>query len=64
MKAYLQKEGANFNGDELIAILGSFKDALHSHLKAESPAIVALKQYSTAERPIVILGIADAAGKK
>ncbi|KAI0509176.1 hypothetical protein F5B22DRAFT_617962 [Xylaria bambusicola] len=64
MKAYLQQEGANFNGDELIAILDSFKDALHSHLKAEPPAIVALKEYSTAERPIDILGIADAAGKK
>ncbi|KAJ8114178.1 hypothetical protein ONZ43_g4965 [Nemania bipapillata] len=64
MKAYLQHEGANFKADELIAILDSFKDALHSHLKAEPPSIVALRQYSTAQRPIDILGIADAAGKK
>ncbi|KAI1752755.1 hypothetical protein F4782DRAFT_114157 [Xylaria castorea] len=63
MKAYLQHEGANFKADELITILDSFKDALHSHLKAEPPSIVALRQYSTAERPIDILGIADAAGK-
>ncbi|KAI1427698.1 hypothetical protein F5Y12DRAFT_736501 [Xylaria sp. FL1777] len=64
MKAYLQHEGANFKADELVAILDSFKDALHSHLKAEPPSIVALRQYSTAERPIDILGISDAAGKK
>ncbi|KAI0101855.1 hypothetical protein GGR51DRAFT_574469 [Nemania sp. FL0031] len=64
MKAYLQHEGANFKADELIAILDSFKDALHSHLKSEPPSIVALRQYSTAERPIDILSIADAAGKK
>ncbi|KAI1271195.1 hypothetical protein F5Y07DRAFT_392960 [Xylaria sp. FL0933] len=64
MKAYLQHEGANFKGSELVTILDSFKDALYSHLKAEPPAIVALKQYSTTEKPIDILGIADAAGKK
>ncbi|KAI1308039.1 hypothetical protein F5Y03DRAFT_350935 [Xylaria venustula] len=64
VKAYLQHEGANFKADELITILDSFKDALHSHLKAEPPSIVALRQYSTTKRPIDILGIADAAGKK
>ncbi|RYP20419.1 hypothetical protein DL765_002795 [Monosporascus sp. GIB2] len=46
MKAYLEKKRANFLAAELIAILDSFKDALYSHLKAESPSIVALKQYN------------------
>ncbi|KAI8955332.1 hypothetical protein F4801DRAFT_528885 [Xylaria longipes] len=42
----------------------NFKDAFHSHFKAEPPAIIALRQCSTTERPIDILGIADTAGKK
>ncbi|KAI1180187.1 hypothetical protein F4777DRAFT_364419 [Nemania sp. FL0916] len=64
MKAYLQHTGAKFDADELLAIMDSFKGALHAHLTAEPPAIVALRQYSTAERPIDILGLAEAAGRK
>lgn len=64
MKAYLQSKGQNFSSRELLAIMDSFKDALHSHLKSEPPALVALSKYSTAERPIDILGIAETAGKK
>ncbi|OTA85289.1 hypothetical protein M434DRAFT_377155 [Hypoxylon sp. CO27-5] len=40
-----------------------FKDPLYSHLKAEPPSIVALAKYSTPERPIDILAIADTAAK-
>jgi hypothetical protein len=63
MKGYLRREGANFSATELIIIMYSFKDALHSHLAAEPPAIVGLARYSTLENPIDILGIAEAAGK-
>ena len=62
-KSYLLKEGASFSGAELVAIMDSFKDPLHSHLKSEPPAIVALAEYNTPDTPIDILGIADAAGK-
>ncbi|KAK7957720.1 hypothetical protein PG988_012568 [Apiospora saccharicola] len=48
----------------LLEIMDSFKDALHSHLKSEPPAIAALAKYSTAEKPIDILVIAETAGKK
>ncbi|KAK4163961.1 hypothetical protein QBC43DRAFT_318476 [Cladorrhinum sp. PSN259] len=61
---YLKDKGADWKSSELIAIMDEFKDALHSHLKAEPPAIVALAKYSTPEKPIDILGIAEAAGKK
>lgn len=64
MKEYLQSKGADFSSTELLSIMGSFKDALHSHLKSEPLAIVALAKYSTVERPNDILGIADTAGKK
>jgi hemerythrin-like domain-containing protein len=64
MRAYLQDRGQEFIAAELINIMNSFKDALHSHLAAEPPAIVALARYNTAENPIDILGIADVAGKK
>ncbi|KAI1846189.1 hypothetical protein JX265_010566 [Neoarthrinium moseri] len=64
MKDYLVKEGPDFSATELIAIMDSFKEPLHNHLKAEPSAIVALAKYSTPENPIDILGIADAAGKK
>jgi hemerythrin-like domain-containing protein len=63
MQAYLQDQGASFSAIELIHIMDLFKDALHSHLKAEPPAIVALAKYSTLENPIDILRIAEAAGK-
>lgn len=63
MKKYLQDKGADFSATELIAIMDSFKEPLHSHLKSEPPAIVALAQYNTPDTPIDILGIADAAGK-
>lgn len=36
---------------------------LHSHLKAEPGAFVALPVYITPGKPVDILGIADAAGK-
>ncbi|KAK0721227.1 hypothetical protein B0T21DRAFT_337901 [Apiosordaria backusii] len=63
-KQYLQDKGADWKSNELIVIMNEFKDAFHSHLKAEPPAIVALAKYSTPEKPIDILGIADAGGKK
>lgn len=63
-KTYLEEKGADFSAAELIALMDEFKEPLHSHLKAEPPAIVALAKYSTPEKPIDILGIADAAGKK
>lgn len=64
MKKYLLDNGTDFSSTELIAIMGSFKEPLHSHLKAEPSAIMALAKYSTQDNPIDILGIADAAGKK
>jgi hemerythrin-like domain-containing protein len=64
MRAYLEETGDRFVATKLISIMDSFKDALHSHLMAEPPAIVALAQYSTDENPIDILGIAATAGKK
>ncbi|KAK0734118.1 hypothetical protein B0T26DRAFT_635089 [Lasiosphaeria miniovina] len=48
-KGYLLEEGAGFSGTGLMAIMNSFKEQLHSHLKAEPPAIVALAKHSTAE---------------
>ncbi|PGH30403.1 hypothetical protein GX50_06839 [[Emmonsia] crescens] len=64
MKDYLAERGANFSATELIAIMDSFKEPLHSHLTAEPPTIVDLARYSTEENPIDILAIATAAGKK
>ena len=63
-KPYLQKEGANFSATELITIMDSFKEPLHSHLRSEPPSVVALSKYSTPGSPIDILGIANSAGKK
>lgn len=40
-----------------------FMEPLYNHLKAEPGEIVGLAKYSTAERPIDTLGIADTAGK-
>ncbi|KAK9418954.1 putative Hemerythrin-like domain-containing protein [Seiridium unicorne] len=66
MKEYLTTNGNGngFSSTELISIMDSFKEPLHSHLSAEPPAIVALAKYNTVERPIDILAIANAAGKK
>ncbi|KAK3394590.1 hypothetical protein B0H63DRAFT_51392 [Podospora didyma] len=63
-KAYLQAEGGNFSGTELVAIMDSFKDALYAHLQSEPAALVALAEHSTPERPIDILAIAGAAATK
>ncbi|KAF3760426.1 hypothetical protein M406DRAFT_269067 [Cryphonectria parasitica EP155] len=63
-KTYLVDKGADFDSDELISILDSFKDPLYDHLKSEPGQIVALSKYNTKEHPIDILAIADAAGKK
>lgn len=63
MKSYLLEKGADFSSTELIEIMESFKKALHDHLKAEPGEIVALAKYSTADKPIDILGIAEAAGE-
>lgn len=63
-RTYLQNKGADFAAAELIAIMDEFKEPLHSHLKSEPPAILALAKYNTKDTPIDILGIADAAGKK
>lgn len=43
--------------------MDSFMEPLYSHLKAEPGEVVAFSRYNTAEHPIDILGIADAAGK-
>ncbi|KAG5290163.1 hemerythrin HHE cation binding domain-containing protein [Histoplasma ohiense] len=64
MKAYLDETGAQFSAAELISIMDSFKEPLHSHLKAEPPAIVDLARYNTEQNPIDIMAIAAAAGKK
>ncbi|KAI0383473.1 hypothetical protein F5Y04DRAFT_278650 [Hypomontagnella monticulosa] len=64
MKKYLEEKGVDFSASELITIMDSFKEPLHSHLKSEPPAIVALAEYNTPDTPIDILGIAEAAGKK
>ncbi|PSR97190.1 hypothetical protein BD289DRAFT_459052 [Coniella lustricola] len=63
-KNYLLDTGADFDVEELIQILMSFKDPLYEHLKSEPGEIVALARYNTPETPIDILKIADAAGKK
>jgi hypothetical protein len=63
MKSYLVEKRADFSSQELIKIMESFKTALHGHLKAEPGEIVALAKYSTADKPIDILGIAEAVGK-
>ncbi|KAK7927506.1 hypothetical protein PG985_004504 [Apiospora marii] len=63
MKKYLRDKGSSFAAGELLAIMDSFKEALHSHLKSEPPAIAALAKYDTAEHPIDIAKIANAAGR-
>jgi hypothetical protein len=63
-KDYLLKEGTNFQGNELVAILDSFKGPFYSHLKSEPRAILELAKYDTPETPIDIIAIAQAAGKK
>ncbi|KXX77176.1 Iron-sulfur cluster repair protein DnrN [Madurella mycetomatis] len=63
-KKYLLDKGPDFSSTELVALMDDFKEALHSHLKSEPPAILALAKYNTPDTPIDILGIADAAGKK
>ncbi|KAK4041923.1 iron-sulfur cluster repair protein DnrN [Parachaetomium inaequale] len=60
-RSYLADKGAAFSAAELLAIMDDSKRPLHSHLKAEPPAILALAKYNTPERPIDILGIANAA---
>ncbi|KAK6851591.1 hypothetical protein PG995_011716 [Apiospora arundinis] len=63
-KKYLLKEGMRFSAAELLAIMSSFQEALHSHFKAEPSLIVELAQHSTPEHPIDILTIADSAIRK
>ncbi|OKL58850.1 hypothetical protein UA08_05841 [Talaromyces atroroseus] len=63
-KNYLLKEGVNFQGTEIVAIMDSFKDPFYSHLKSEPRAILELSKYNTPETPINITEIAGAAGKK
>lgn len=63
MKKSLLDKSTDFSGTELIAIMDSFKEPLHSHLKAEPGAFVALPMYITPGKPVDILGIADAASK-
>ncbi|KAI1316936.1 hypothetical protein F5Y16DRAFT_160627 [Xylariaceae sp. FL0255] len=64
MKEYLETKKTRFSSVGLLEIMDSFKDALHSHLKSEPPAIAALAKYSTPQNPIDILALADASGKK
>lgn len=63
-KEYLRKEGAGYSAPELLAIMCSFQEALHSHFKSEPLSIVELAQYNTPEHPIDILAIADSAARK
>ncbi|CAJ2508337.1 Uu.00g133630.m01.CDS01 [Anthostomella pinea] len=63
-KSYLRTEGVGFSATELLAIMDSFKEPLHSHLRAEPPLIAALAKYSTHDNPIDILEIANAAARK
>lgn len=63
MKKYLRNKGSDYAAAGLLAIMDSFKEALHRHLKSEPPAIAALVKYSTAEHPIDIVRIANAAGE-
>ncbi|KAK4231849.1 iron-sulfur cluster repair protein DnrN [Podospora fimiseda] len=63
-KEYLEENLTEWESKELIGIMDEFKDALHGHLRDEPGMIVELGRYSTVERPIDILGIAEAAGKK
>lgn len=62
-KNYLLDVVGDFDGAEIVRIMDSFKDPLYRHLKSEPDEIVALAKYSTPERPVDILAIADAAGK-
>lgn len=63
LKKYLLEKGGDFSSREVIRIMESFQEPLYNHLKAEPGEIVALAKYSTAEKPIDILGIANTAGE-
>lgn len=64
MTKFLIEKGTEFDPIELLSIMDSFQEPLRSHLVAEPPAIVDLAKYSTPERPIDILAIADSAGEE
>lgn len=63
LKKYLLERGADFSSREVVRIMESFQEPLYSHLKAEPGEIVALAKYSTPDKPVDILDIADAAGE-
>lgn len=63
-KSYLLEKDSEFSHEELIAIMDSFSEPLHLHLKEEPPAIASLSRFSTLENPIDIIGLALEAGKK
>lgn len=63
VKKYLLNRSGNFSGKEVVRIMESFQEKLYSHLKAEPGEIVALAKYNTPDKPVDILGIADAADK-
>jgi len=63
-KSYLLEKGLHFSPMELIAIMDSFSEPLYTHLKAETPAILALSRFNTPQRPIDIVAMALEAGKK
>ncbi|KAK8127963.1 hypothetical protein PG984_009071 [Apiospora sp. TS-2023a] len=63
MKKYLREKGSDYAAAELLAIMNSFKEALHSHLESEPQAIAALAEYSSPEHPIDVVKIVLAAGE-
>lgn len=63
LKKYTLDRGADISSREVIRIMESFQEPPYSHLKAEPRELVALAEFNTLERPVHILGIADAAGE-
>jgi len=56
--------GSEFSHHMLLQIMDTFSGPLYSHLKSEPQSLVALKKYSTPEKPIDLAAIALEAGKK
>ncbi|KAI4144488.1 MAG: hypothetical protein LQ340_006629 [Diploschistes diacapsis] len=63
-KGYLLEKGPSFSHKELIAIMDSFSEPLYLHLKEEPQTIVNLSRFNTPEKPIDIVALALAAGRK
>ncbi|CAG8979521.1 hypothetical protein HYALB_00004974 [Hymenoscyphus albidus] len=63
-KSYLTTKESRFSHVELLAIMDSFSEALHTHLKEEPQTIADLAHYNSPETPIDIMALAAQAGKK